>query len=239
MARRENRIFQGDSLWIPVASVCRLAVTRKVKGGEMKRFAIGLVVIAFFTGCMRPAAPPETSPRDVLHDISWANSLFDLYRHERLHFTFHAQLPGKSVQRQWVWHIKDGRIFLDGVEQEMGQAFVNDVYWLLFPLKAYESRDQVEVTVARNRLSPLGRQKTTEVVVRYVSGKGYTPDDTYKLYVDDNMVVREWSYLKGGQEPPARITTWSGYQTVGKMQLSLVRESREDFKVWFSDVRVE
>ena len=99
--------------------------------------------------------------------------------------------------------------------------------------------DQVVVSVHRDRLSPLEKVSATEVVVRYVSGKGYTPDDVYKLYVDDNMQVREWSYLKGGREPPARITTWSDYQSIGGMDLSLLREGRGGFKVWFTDVRVE
>lgn len=201
----------------------------------MKRFAILLLMVLVVSGCLPPVKPT----RDVLHDITWANSLFDLYRHERLYFTFHAQLPDKVVTRQWVWHIRDNRVFLDGAAQEMDRAFVNDVHWLLFPLKAYESRDQVEVTVARNQLSPLGGEKTTEVIVRYVSGKGYTPNDTYKLYVDANMVVREWSYLRGGREPPARITTWTDYRTIGKMDLSLLREGGGGFKVWFTDVRVE
>ena len=202
----------------------------------MKRIVILFVLLFVLGGCMKHTAKPSS---DVLHDISWAHNLFALYQHDRLFFTFHAQLPDKVVTRQWLWHIRDKRVFLDGVEQEMSQAFVNDAYWLLFPLKAYEGRDQVEVLVNRNQPSPLGGEDMTEVVVQYVSGKGYTPDDTYKLYVDDNMMVREWSYLKGGREPPARITTWTDYQTIGGMDLSLLREGRDGFKVWFTDVRVE
>ena len=202
----------------------------------MKRFAVCLLAVLIVAGCSTSAVKPR---QDILHDICWANDLFKIYSHERLAFTFNARLPDKVVQRRWVWHIKTNEVFLDGAAQPISQAFINDVYWLLFPLKAYESRDQIEVTVARDQISPLARAKTTEVVVRYVSGAGYTPNDTYKLYVDDNLIVREWSYLKASQEPPARITTWTDYQTVGDMQLSLRREGRDGFKVWFSDVRVE
>ena len=201
----------------------------------MKRFATGLLLILALGGCMRAVKPPN----DVLHDISWAHNLFALYQHDRLYFTFHVQLPDKVVTRQWEWHIEENRVFRDGAEEAVSQAFINDIHWLIFPLKAYESRDQVVVSVHHNQLSPLKKMSATEVVVRYVSGKGYTPDDVYKLYVDDNMLMREWSYLKGGREPPARITTWSDYQSIGGMDLSLLREGRGGFKVWFTDVRVE
>jgi hypothetical protein len=183
--------------------------------------------------------PVKPQRNDILHDICWAHNLFAVYTHERLSFTFHVQLPDKVVERRWVWHIKTNQIFLDGAEQAISEAFVNDIHWLLFPLKAYESRDQIEVAVHEAKASPLMKKEMTEVVIRYVSGKGYTPDDAYKLYVDDNMIVREWVYLKGGREPPARMTTWSDYQVIGDMNLSLLREGPDGFRVWFSDVQVD
>ena len=57
--------------------------------------------------------------------------------------------------------------------------------------------------------------------------------------MDENLIIREWAYLKASQEPPARITAWSVYQTVGGVTLSLMREGQNGFLVWFSDVRVE
>lgn len=201
----------------------------------MKRFLAGLVLLIVLGGCLGPFKPQN----DILHDISWAHNLFGVYAHDRLYFTFHVQLPDKVVERQWVWHIKTDRVFLDGSEVGKSAAFINDIYWLLFPLKAYESRDQIEVAVNRGQTSPLMKQDLTEVVIRYVSGKGYTPDDAYKLYVDDNLIVREWRYLKGGEQPPARTTTWSDYRTIGNVSLSLRREGPDGFKVWFTDVRFE
>lgn len=202
----------------------------------MKRLTISLVMVFVLSGCFTMPVKP---PQDILHDICWANNLFEIYEREQLTFTFNAQLPDKVVQRQWVWHIKTNQVFLNGSEQPVSQAFINDIYWLLFPLKAYESRDQIELSVHKNQLSPLAKKDSTEVVIRYVGGKGYTPDDTYKLYVDENLIIREWAYLKASQEPPARITAWSDYQTIGGVTLSLMREGQNGFKVWFTDVRVE
>jgi hypothetical protein len=207
------------------------------QGVAMKRLMFGLLLVFVIGGCA--ASGPGKPRQDMLHDICWANDLFKVYEREQLAFTFNAQLPDKVVRRQWVWHIKTNQVFLNGSEQAISQAFVNDIYWLLFPLKAYESRDQVEVAVHRHQPSPLSKKDRTEVVIRYVGGQGYTPNDTYKLYVDDNLIVREWSYLKASQEPPARITTWTDYQTIGGIEFSLMREGRNGFKVWFTDVRVE
>lgn len=203
----------------------------------MKPSAIGLLLVFVLAGCTGAVRPQQDT--DILHDICWAQDLFKVNTHERLAFTFNVQLPDKVVQRRWVWHIKTGKVFLNGAEQPVSQAFINDIYWLLFPLKAYESRDQIKLAVNRHRPAPLSKTDMTEVVIRYVSGKGYTPDDTYKLYVDDNLIVREWSYLKGSKEPPARTTTWGDYQRIGGVDLSLLREGRDGFKVWFTDVAFE
>ena len=204
----------------------------------MKQLTIIVVLVVFLGGCLGPLKPVNRH-QDILHDICWAHDLFGIYERERLHFTFNAQLPNKAVQRKWEWHIKTNRVFLDGKEQEPSQAFVNDIYWLLFPLKVYEARDQIAISVNENQPSPLMQKDYTEVVIRYVSGKGYTPNDTYKLYVDDNLIIREWSYLKASKEPPLRMTDWQDYQTFDKMKLSLLREGPGGFKVWFTDVRVE
>lgn len=76
---------------------------------------------------------------------------------EAIRYTFNLQIPGVNVSRSWVWqpqtdHVsyegkdKDGkpvqvtyvRSQLNGasanVKDEIDPAFVNDQYWLLFPL---------------------------------------------------------------------------------------------------------
>jgi hypothetical protein len=201
----------------------------------MRFVALGLAFLFLFAGCAGQAVHGD----DPLYEICRAGHLFDLYQKEKLFFTFHARLPDNTVKRSWEWHIAAGEIFLNGEPHENSAMFVNDIYWLLFPLKAYEDRDKTRVTVARHQASPLAGGDFTEVVVRYVDGKGYTPNDAYRLYVDDNQMIREWSYLKAGREPPARMTRWGAYEKIGGMVLSLVREGPAGFRVWFTDVRVE
>jgi hypothetical protein len=203
----------------------------------MKKSVLFFIVFTIVAGGC--ASGMRTHKDDILYNICQANHLFELYHHAKLDYTFHVQLPDKTVVREWQWWIKSGKIRLNGNDQTVSQPFVNDLYWLLFPLKAYEDRDQTQVTVSRNRPSPLSGTPATEVTIRYVGGKGFTPNDTYKLYVDKNLIIREWSYLKASKEPPARTTTWDDYRTIGGMYLSLQRQGPDGFTVWFSGVKVE
>lgn len=187
------------------------------------------------SGC----AGPPLKNGDILYEICAANRLFDLYEKDRLRFTFNVRLPDKTVARSWEWHIQSGEIFLNGEAHTRSAQFVNDIYWLLFPLKAYEDRGKTEVASTPAVPAPLTGRKLTEVVVRYADGEGYTPNDAYRLYVDDARVIREWAYLRAGKEPPARMTTWEDYRDFGGAFLSLMREGPEGFRVWFTGVAVE
>ncbi|WP_373501144.1 hypothetical protein [Desulfococcus sp.] len=198
---------------------------------------VRLLILAAFLVCGCAGHPVKSE--DVLHDICRANHLFDLYQKERLRFTFNVRLPDKTVKRSWEWHIRSGEVFLNGEAHSQSAMFVNDIYWLLFPLKAWEDRGKTAVTVNRRRTPPLAGRELTEVVVRYVDGKGFTPNDAYRLYVDDNLMIREWGYLKEGREPPARMTTWEDYTDFDGVSLSLLREGPAGFRVWFTDVAVE
>lgn len=200
------------------------------------RYVSFLIFIVFLIG---GCAGHAVKNQDVLQDICRANHLFDIYQKEKIAFTFNVRLPDKTVKRSWEWHVKSNKIFLNGEARPPSAMFINDIYWLLFPLKAYEDRDKTEVTVNRHRKSPLAGRDLTEVVVRYVDGKGYTPNDAYRLYVDDKMMIREWSYLKAGKEPPARMATWEDYRDISGVTLSLLREGPAGFQVWFTDVDVE
>jgi hypothetical protein len=204
-------------------------------GGVMKHATILIVIVLLVIGCHGDL---QAKP-DILYDICKANNLFKIYDHENLKFTFNVQLPDKIIKRSWIWNIKQNKIFLDGTEQEISHEFINDIYWLLFPLKAYESRDQIELIVNKDKKSPLLNKNCTEVIVKYTSGKGYTPNDSYKLYVDEKRKIIEWAYLKESKEPPKRMTSWEDYRNINGIHLSLLRKGANEFKVWFADVNFE
>jgi hypothetical protein len=201
----------------------------------MKNTTILIVITFLIIGCQGEI---QKAP-DILYEICTANNLFRIYDSENLKFTFNVQLPDKSIKRSWMWNIKQNKIFLNGDEQEISHAFINDTYWLLFPLKAYEDRDQIELTVNRDKTSPLLNIKCSEIIVKYISGKGYTPNDSYKLYIDEKRKILEWAYLEESKEPPKRMTSWEDYRNINGIHLSLLRKGPNGFQVWFTDVNVE
>lgn len=176
---------------------------------------------------------------DALADIVHANGLDQVYLKKALYFTFNVRLPDKEIHRSWEVRLPENRIFMDGREVGETGAFVNDVHWLLFPLKAWEAREQTDVFVQHGVASPVTGQRLTEVTVQYKGSKGFTPDDMYKLYVDDAHIIREWAYYRGGQSPPARVTTWEAYRDVGGMRIATMHSGPGGFAVWFTGVRAE
>jgi hypothetical protein len=85
------------------------------------------------------------------------------------------------------------------VKDEIDPAFINDQYWLLFPFHlVWDSNAKVEDTGMQKL--PLGKGSAKRVVVTYPSEGGYTPGDTWELFVGPDNHVHE-----PGSSPRSRI----------------------------------
>src|SRR5262249_3942874 len=82
-----------------------------------------------------------------------------------------------------------------------------------------------------------------QVVVKYGSEGGYTPGDTWELYVGPNNRVEEFIYHRGGpKKPSVVITTWSGYKKAGPLLISTDHRGTADGKparIFFTNVSVK
>jgi hypothetical protein len=81
-------------------------------------------------------------------------------------------------------------------------------------------------------------------VVKYPSeGGGYTPGDTWELYVGSDDRVEACIYHRGGPtKPSVVIATWTGYKQAGPLLISTDRRGTADgepLQVFFSDVSVK
>src|SRR5262249_6706878 len=131
---------------------------------------------------------------------------------DAIRYTFNAQLPGVNLSHAWVWEPKTGRVSYEGkdkdgnpvkvsyirsqidsapanVKNEIEPAFVNDNYWLLFPFHAYWDSSADVQDMGTQKL-PMGDGSARKVVVKYPAEVGgYTPGDTWDLYLGaDNQV---------------------------------------------------
>jgi hypothetical protein len=187
---------------------------------------------------------------------------------EAIRYTCHLKFPGVNVSRSWVWEPKTDQVSYEGkdkdgksvkasyvrsklfsepanVKEEVDPAFVNDNYWLLFPL--HVSWDYgADVEDLGSQPLPLGKGSARRVAVKYPNpreGGGYTPGDTWELFVGPDNRVEEFIYHRGGPKKPSLvITTWAGYKKAGPLLISTDHHGTADgqpLQLSFSNVAVK
>jgi hypothetical protein len=184
---------------------------------------------------------------------------------EAIRYTFNAEFPGVKASRSWVWEPKAGQVSYEGkdkagkpvkitylrselgsqpavVKDEIDPAFFNDQYWLLFPLHlSWDSGTKVGET-GMHKL-PLGKGSANRVVVNYPSAGGYTPGDTWELFVGANHRIQEFIYHRGGSKKPSVVMArWEDYKKAGPLLVSLDHRGTADGKplrIFFTDVAVK
>jgi hypothetical protein len=187
---------------------------------------------------------------------------------EAIRYTFNLQIPAfkLNLSHSWVWEPKTGKVSYEGkdkdgnpvkvtyvrsqlnsapanVKDEIEPNFVNDNYWLIFPLHAYWDTSASVEEKDRQKL-PLGKGTAKLVSVKYpAEAGGYTPGDTWDLYVGPNGRVVEFVYHRGGTKKPSQVTaTWAGYKKAGPILISTDHRGTADgtpLHLFLSDVAVK
>ena len=184
---------------------------------------------------------------------------------DKIRYTFNAEFPGVKLARTWEWEPKTGQVTYEGkdkegkpvkvtylhsqissqsdtVKNEIDPGFVNDQYWLLFPLHAAWD-GSAKVTDEGMQKLPLGEGSAERIVVKYPSDVGYTPGDTWELYVGTDHRVQEFIYHRGGPKKPSLvIATWADYKKAGPLDISTDHRGTADgapLRIFFSDLAVK
>ena len=202
----------------------------------------------------------------ILEQIAKAYGVDSFGKIEAIRYTWNVTFPGVNVSHAWEWEPKTGKVSYKGkdkdgklvtatyvqsqlnnapanVKEQIAPAFVNDNYWLLFPLHAYWDTSATVTDQGMQKL-PLGKGSAELVKVKYpAEAGGYTPGDTWDLYVGADKRVREFIYHRGGpRKPSVVITTWSGYKKAGPLLISTEHRGTADGKplhLFISDVSVK
>jgi hypothetical protein len=184
---------------------------------------------------------------------------------DAIRYTFNLDIPGLNVARSWVWEPKTGQVSYEGKDQdgkpvkvsyhrsqlssqsdaikdEIDPGFVNDQYWLLFPFHAYWDTS-ADVQDKGMQPLPLSNGSAQLVAVKYPSDGGYTPGDTWDLYVGNDNRVEQMVYYRGGPKKPSLVkATWEGYKKAGPLLVSTEHRGTADgnaLRLSFSDVAVK
>jgi len=218
----------------------------------------GLLVLA-------PNSWAQTRP-PILEKIAKTYGLDSFGQIEAIRYTWNAQFPGVSVSRSWVWEPKTNKVSYEGkdkdgkpvkvsymrselnsqpdvVKNEVDPGFTNDNYWLLFPFHAYWDTSATVTDQGMHKL-PLGKGSAELVAVKYPAEVGgYTPGDTWELYVGKDNRVEEFAYHRGGPKKPSLvIATWAGYKKAGPLLISTEHRGTADGKplhLFITDVSVK
>jgi hypothetical protein len=212
-----------------------------------------------------PAISPAQQRPPIAEEVAKAYGLDSFGQIEAIRYTFNAQFPGVNVSRSWEWRPKTDTVSYEGkgkdgkpikvtyqrsqlssqndvVKNEVDPAYVNDQYWLIFPFHLVWDPSPTVTDDGMQKL-PLAKTSARRVVVKYPAEGGYTPGDTWTLYVGADKRVREFEYHRGGsQKPSVVIATWAGYKKAGPLLISTEHRGTADGKplhIYFSNVAVQ
>jgi hypothetical protein len=234
-------------------------MTKSSCGSKIRLLACAVLVLA-------PNSWAQTRP-PILEKVAKTYGLDSWDKIEAIRYTWNGEITGlfKSAHK-WEWEPKTGKISYEGtdkdgkpvrvtylqsqlnsqpamVKDQVEPSFVNDNYWLLFPFHAYWDTSATVTDQGMQKL-PIGAGSATLVSVKYpAEAGGYTPGDTWDLYVaKDNRVV-QFVYHRGGPKPPQLVTaTWVGYKKAGPLLFSTEHRGTADGKplhIFLTDVAVK
>jgi hypothetical protein len=131
------------------------------------------------------------------------------------------------------------------VKTEIDPSFNNNLYWLFLPFHAcWDTGTKVEDT-GMHKL-PLGSGTARRVVMTYPpEGGGYTPGDTWEMYVGPDNLIRQLRWRRGHGKPiivNLVSAKWLDYRKVGPLRVSLDHRGTGDGKplrIFFTDVAVK
>ncbi len=186
---------------------------------------------------------------------------------DAVRYTWNGEVAGWfKLSRTWTWEPKTNRVSYEGkdkdgkpvkvtylrselssqpdaVKKEIDPGFINDNYWLIFPFHAYWDTSATVTDQGMHKLMA-GTGSAKLVSVKYPSELGgYTPGDTWDLYVGTDGRIKELVFHHGGSvKPSAATATWVGYKKAGPLLISTEHRGNADGKplhISLTDVAVK
>src|SRR6516165_6277086 len=178
--------------------------------GSLKILLVILGVLLLAGASKAQMRPPE------LEKLAKTYGLDSFGQLDAVRYTFNLDLPALkvSLSRTWTWEPKTGQVTYESkdkdgkpvkvtynrsqlasapanVRDEIEPGFVNDNYWFIFPFHVYWDTS-ANVTVTDKQKLPIGAGTAKLVSVKYPAEMGgYTPGDTWDLYVGADGRVKE------------------------------------------------
>jgi len=104
-----------------------------------------------------------------------------------------------NLSHSWVWEPKTGKVSYEGKDKDGKPVKVT---YLRSELSSQPDAVKNEVDPAMHKL-PVGSGSAELVAVKYPAEGGYTPGDTWELYVGKDNRVQQLVYHRGGPKNQA------------------------------------
>jgi hypothetical protein len=227
-----------------------------------RRWIFGVTGLAL---AMAATASAQARP-PILEKMAKAYGLDSWDQIQAIRYTWNLQLGKLNLSRSWEWEPKTGKVSYEGkdkdgkavkvsylrselgsqpdsVKNDVDPGFINDNYTLLFPLKAYWDSGAAVIDQGMYNL-PAGSGSAELVAVRYPAEVGgYTPGDTWELYVGKDRRAEYLVYHRGGAKKPSLLyVTWGGHKKAGPLVFSTDHRGFADgmaIRVFFTNVAVK
>ena len=207
------------------------------------------------------------APPSLAEQIAKAYGLDSYGQIDAVRYTFNLQFPGVTVSRTWIFEPKTGQVTYeakdkdgkpvkatylrsqlssqsDTIKNEIDPGFINDNYWFMLPFHVYWDTS-ANVQDKGVQPLPLGNGSARLVSVKYPSDVGYTPGDTWDLYLGRTTASSNWFITAAG--PRSRASSSPHGKATRKAALSLSRLSTAvrrtegpstfSFRMWLSSWR--
>jgi hypothetical protein len=195
------------------------------------------------------------TPSPVAEKIAKTYGVDSWSQVEAIRYTWSGEIPGVfKLSRTWTWEPKTGQVTYEGkdkdgkpvkvtynsnqlgsqpenVKTQIEPGFINDQYWTIFPFHAFWDTSATVTDQGIKKL-PIGAGSARLVSVKYpAEAGGFTPGDTWDLYVGKDNRVEQFVYHRGGTQKPSVVTaTWTGYKKAGPVLISTEHRGTADGK---------
>ena len=226
--------------------------------------SIGFIVFAILL--LATTSSAQTRP-PVVEQLAKTYGLDSFSQVEAVRYTFNLQHSGSNLSRSWVWEPKTAKISYEGkdkdgkpvkvtfvqsalngespaVKERIDWLFVNDHYWMFLPFHVYWDWPGADVQDKGMQKLPLGNGSAKLMVIKYPKA-GYTPGDTWDLYLGPDSRIVEMVYHRGDPKstvPGLVKVTWAGYKKAGPLLFATEHRGTADGKpirLFFSNVAVK
>ena len=216
-----------------------------------------LVLLIGFSACKdnkkETAASKSDEAASLPEKVAMAHGYENWKKVQELRFTFNVDRDTSHFERSWIWKPGTNEVTLiaagdtttynrsdvsDSILAKKDAGFINDKFWFLVPYQLVWDQKSYTYDTVPEVTSPVAGVPMKKLTITYGNEGGYTPGDAYDLYLDDQNLVREWTFRRSNKPAPGSDATWEGYQSLQGLQLATMHQLGGGAKLYFTGVEV-